>query len=84
MINFEEDGMDGADCADSEQDNSREQVGHRYVFSNGLDLTSDAFLTLASFFFRLFLSSTMMALLSSSLMMMAHIGGRSYEIKLHG
>lgn len=26
LINFEEDGMDGADCADGEQDNSREQV----------------------------------------------------------
>eukprot|EP00985_Skeletonema_marinoi_P011297 scaffold5359_cov112-Skeletonema_marinoi.AAC.6 len=26
MINFEEDGMDGADCADTEQDDSREQA----------------------------------------------------------
>ena len=31
MINFEEDGMDGADCADTEQDNSREQVSLLHV-----------------------------------------------------
>ena len=29
LIDFEEDGMDGADCADTEQDDSREQVSLR-------------------------------------------------------
>jgi hypothetical protein len=47
MISFEEDGMDGADCADSEQDNSREQVSRQVVLCSH-ELIRYAFLTFLS------------------------------------